>query len=228
MNCHSFGKTELTEEDGNLAAVIGSRSRHPRLRPQRYRLSAPPGARHARERRARAGAEHRGDRQQRQLADPARRRNLAERDRKPDFRTRKPARPAARRRPARPARDLRLCPAQPGRDEIHAHDRRQCDAVETRRRRPSQQLTPIRDRRLDRNASSRSTPADCALRRRERGGLLAEAAFELADAPCRDQEQALPIRAAEFAGTNFDEKRSAGQYRSDSVAQRYRPGWAPS
>ena len=62
------------------------------------------------------------------------------RNRKPDRRTRKPARPPARRRPARPARDFRLCPAQPGRHEVHAHDRRQCGAVETHRGRPSQQL----------------------------------------------------------------------------------------
>ncbi len=79
-------------------------------------------------------------RQQRQLADPARRRNLAGRNRKPDFRARSPARTAACRRPARAARDLRLCPAQPGRDEIHAHDRRQCRAVEAYRRRAAQQL----------------------------------------------------------------------------------------
>ena len=48
-----------------------------------------------------------------------------------------PARPAAHRGPASAARDLRLCPAQPGRHEIHAHDRRQRVAVETRRGRPS-------------------------------------------------------------------------------------------
>ena len=39
---------------------------------------------------------------------------------KADLRAGKPARPAARRRPARPARNLRLCAAQPGRDEIDA------------------------------------------------------------------------------------------------------------
>ena len=87
-----------------------------------------------------ARAEHRGHRQQRQFADPARRRNLARRNREADLGAGKPARPAARRRPARPARDLGLCPAQPGRDEIDADDRRQRHAVETRRRRPAQQL----------------------------------------------------------------------------------------
>ncbi|GAA0007202.1 hypothetical protein BRDID11002_72080 [Bradyrhizobium diazoefficiens] len=51
-----------------------------------------------------------------------------------------PARPAPCRRPARPAGDLRLRPAQPGRDEVDPHDRRQRRAVEARRRRPAQQL----------------------------------------------------------------------------------------
>ncbi len=62
-------------------------------------------------------------------------------NRKSDRRTGKPARPVARRRSARAARDFRICPAQPGRDEIHPHDRRQRHAVEARRGRPSQQLT---------------------------------------------------------------------------------------
>ena len=96
---------------------------------------------------AAARSECRSHRQQRQFADPARRRHLARRNREPDFRTREPARTAPCRRPARPARDLGLRPAQPGRDEVDPHDRRQRRAVEARRRRPAQQLIAQRNRR---------------------------------------------------------------------------------
>ena len=49
-------------------------------------------------------------------------------------RTGEPARPAARRRPARAARDRRLRPPQPRRDEVHAHHCREPRAVEKRGR----------------------------------------------------------------------------------------------
>jgi len=63
--------------------------------------------------------------------------------------------------PARPARDLGLCPAQPGCDEVDAHDRRQRHAVEARRRRPAQQLT--------RSLQKSDTPP-CSVQ--ERGGFV--------------------------------------------------------
>ena len=143
---------ESTEADTDLAAVseveAGIRDF---VRNDIAYLRRPAPVRRQR-RAARYQPRHR--RQQRQLADPARRRHFACRNRKADRRARGPARPAACRGPARPARDFRLCPAQPGRDEIHPHDRRQCFAVETRRRRPAQRLA---DRSF--STSSRRLPS---------------------------------------------------------------------
>ncbi len=164
--------------------------------------------------RDRARAEHRGHRQQRQLADPARRRHLARRDRKPDLRTRRPARPAACRGPARPARDLRLCPAQPGRDEVHAHDRRQRRAVEARRRRPPQQLTD----RFAAMVRARPCPGHSWSRPDVHCTSAARPPLNLPGLCC-DQEQA-QSQAADASGVMLHEERSAGQYRSHPVAER--------
>ena len=153
-------QTEATEEvDNNLAAVTeveaGIRDFVRNDIAYLRRPAVEPGNRAARPQR-------RSHRQQRQLADPARRRNLACGNREADFRTRKPARPPACRRPARSARNLRLCAAQPGRDEIDAHDRRQRHAVEARRRRTAQQLIVSRDRHRCKNLTLRRLPCRSA------------------------------------------------------------------